>query len=263
MIGRAAREFQKKKLEDEFADSAKIYAKEHEQLSKVLDEKNQANSLPAKLLNFCNKLSDFPNIVELVVKREAAQQEHIRLQGELEQLDTRDIDAWEKEVSKLTDAIRKRKGDGEAPLVSMNLDIIKVVGEKGGHKKQKAIDLQIATESRTRCAQIPGFRQDVAANQFENLTKEFPESYSSVENVARNRAASNRRDRLKNLDQARNTTQEYALRYSALLPNAENLEPEDMHLLLEQWILKNLNELEETELAGLTSQAENARNQAE
>lgn len=263
LIGRAAREFQKKKLEDEFADSAKVYAKEHEQLSKVLDEKNQANSLPAKLLNFCNKLSDFPNIVELVVKREAAQQEHVRLQVELEQLDTRDIDAWKKEADKLADAIRKRKDNEEAPLVAKNLDLIKVVGEKGGHKKQKAIDLRIATESRTQCAKVPGFRQDVAANQFENFTKEFSDNYFSVENLARSRAADNRRNRMKNLGQARDLTHEYALRYSALLPSAENMEPEDVHLLLEQWVLKNLNELEETELAGLTSQAENARNQAE
>lgn len=263
LIGRAAREFQKRKLEEEFSDSAAIYAKEHEQLSKVLDEKNQANSLPAKLLNFCNKLSEIPNLVELVGKREAAQQEHIRLQGELDQLDTRDIDAWKKEVSTLTDVIKKRKDHEEHPLITKNLDIANDIGEKGGHKKQKERDLQIATESRTRCAQIPGFRQDVAANQFENLTKEFPESYSSVENVAHNRAASKRRDRLKNLDRARDTTHEYALRYSALLPSAENLELEDMHLLLEQWVLKNLNELEGTELAGLTSQAENARNQAE
>lgn len=263
LIGRAAREFQKMKLEEEFADSATIYAKEYEQLSKVLDEKNQANSLPAKLLNFCNKLSEIPNLVEIVGKREAAQQEHIRLQGELDQLDTRDIDAWEKEVNTLTDAIKKRKDHEEDPLITKNLAIANDIGEKGGHKKQKEMDLQIATESRTRCAQIPGFRQDVAANQFENLTKEFPESYSSVENVARNRAASNRRERLKNLDRARDTTHEYALRYSALLPGTENLEPEDMHLLWEQWVLKNLNELEETELAGLTLQAENARNQAE
>lgn len=263
LIGRAAREFQKKKLEGEFADSAKIYAKEHEQLSKVLDEKNQANSLPAKLLNFCNKLSEFPNIAELVAKREAALQEHVRLQRELEQLDTHDIDAWKKEVGTLTDAIKKRKEDEETPLITKNLDIAKDAGKKEDNKKEKAIDLRNATESRTRCAQIPGFRQDVAASQFENFTKEFFDNYSSVENLARNRAASNRRDRLRNLEQARNNTQEYALRYSALLPSSENLEPEDMHLLFEQWVLKNLNELEETELAGLASQAENARNQAE
>lgn len=263
LIGRAAREFQKKKLEGEFADSSEIYAKEHNQLSKVLDEKNQANSLPAKLLNFCNKLSDIPNLVELAVKREAAQKEHGRLQEELDQLDTRDIDAWQKEVYTLAETVRKRKEEDEAPLVTKNFSLAKEVGKKEDHKKQKAIDLQSATESRTRCAQVPGFRQDVAANQFENFTKEFSENYASIENLARNRAASNRRDRWKNLDQARNTTLDYALRYSALLPSAENLEPEDMHLLLEQWILKNLNELEETELAGLTSQAENARNQAE
>lgn len=263
LIGRSARELQKKKLEGEFADSAEIYAKEHDQLSKVLDEKNQANSLPAKLLNFCNKLSEFPNLVELVVKREAAQKEHIRLQVELDQLDTRDIDAWKKGVNTLAEAIRKRKDDDETPLITKNLNITKNIGEKEGNKKQMAIDLKIAIESRTRCTQAPGFRQDVAANQFENLTKEFFENYTSIENLARNRAANNRRDRLKNFEQARSVTNEYARIYSALLPSAGNLEPEDMHLLLEQWVLKSLNDLEETELAGLISQAENARNQAE
>ena len=263
LIGRAAREFQKKKLEGEFADSSEIYAKEHNQLSTVLDEKNQTNSLPAKLLNFCNKLSEIPNLVELVERREAAQEEHDRLQGELDQLDTRDIDTWRKEVNTLAEAIRRRKDEEEKPLATLNSNIGDDVVIKNEQKKQKAIARQIAIDSRIRCAQVPGFRQDAAANQFENLTKEFLENYTSVENVARGRTADNRRNRTKNLEQARDLTHEYALRYSALLPSSENLEPEDMHLLLEQWVLKNLNDLEETELAGLTSQAENARNQAE
>jgi energy-coupling factor transporter ATP-binding protein EcfA2 len=263
LIGRAAREFQKQNLEGEFSESAKFYADEHSRLSKVLDEKNQANSLPAKLLNFCNKLSDTPNLVELVSKREAALGEHQRLQVELEQLDTRDLDALKLKANALSEAIKNRKNNEEEPLAARNLNIAKEVGEKESRKNQRAIALQTAIDSRTRCVQVPGFRQDAAANQFENFIKEFPEDYARIENIAHNRADNNRRDRAKNLDQARDLTREYALRYSALLPSAENMAPEDMHLLLEQWVLKNLNELEETELAGLTSQAENARNQAE
>lgn len=263
LIGRTARESQKKKLEGEFSESAQIYAEEHSRLSKVLDEKNQTNSLPAKLLSFCNKLSDIPNLVELVSRREAAMGEHQRLQVELGQLDTRDIDALKTEVNTRAETIKKRKDEKESPLVERNLSLATEVGEKGSRKEQKAIALKTAIESRTRCAQLPGFRQEAAANQFENLTKEFSENYASIENVARNRAANNRRDRAKNWEQARTAIHEYALHHSTLLPNTENQEPEDMHLLLEQWALKSLNDLEETELAGLTSQAENARNQAE
>ena len=104
-----------------------------------MNEKNQTNSLPAKLLNFCNKLSDIPNLVELVNKREAALNEHQRLQMELGQLDTRDLDALKLKADALAEAIKKRKTDEENPLAAKSLSIATETGEKKNNKKQKAL----------------------------------------------------------------------------------------------------------------------------
>lgn len=263
LIGRSGREQQQEQLKKEFLKSAEVYANEQELLSKVLDEKNHTNSLPAKLLNLCQKITETPNLVALVAKQQAAQTEFDRLQDELNQLDTRDIDTWQKKVEQLERAITERKDKEETPLENKNLKITETIGREKGEKERKSTELQQSINVRTQCAQATGFRQEAAASQFENLMKDHFENFEKVENVARNRAAANRKDRNNSLEQARISTQEYAFRHSALLPGFMNIMLEDQHPLLEQWALKSLNDLEETELAGLASQAENARNQAE
>jgi uncharacterized protein YPO0396 len=263
LMGSAGREQQKMLLKKEFADSAEVYEKEKGQLSKVMDEKNHANSLPAKLLNLCQKITDMPHLVTLVAQQQAAQAEFSRLQTELSLLDTRDIDTWRTTVAQLQSAIEARKQEEETPRLEKEKEIIKSIGNKEGLKNEKANNLKASIDARSRCAQVPGFRQDAAANQFENLLKDFPASYEKIEGVARNRAITNRNNRRNSLEQARTSAHEYALRYSALLPGFENIAQEDQHQLLERWILENSNDLEATQLAGLTSQAERARNEAE
>lgn len=263
LIGRAGRERQKKLLEDEFADSALAYAKETEQLSKVLDEKNHANSLPAKLLNLSQKIAEMPDLVELVAQWQAAQVEFDRLQGELDQLDTRNVDAWHKEAERLAGGIEKREQEEITPRKKRDEELTGGIGEKKGGMTRNAKELQLAFQSRAQCAQVPGFRQDAAANQFENLMKESPDDYANAERVANSRAANNRRDCSKTREQARTAILEFAHRHSVLLPGAENVDLEDMHLLLEKWTIVTLSDLEETKLADLTSKAEGARNEAE
>lgn len=185
LIGRAGREHQLESLKEEFANSAEVYARENEQLSKVLDEKNHANSLPVKLLNLCQKIAETPNLVELVAKRQVAQSEFDRLQAEPNQLDTRDVDAWRMKIEQFKKIIATRKREEETPRHSRNEEITISMVEKDVHKKQKASELQTALEDRSRCTKALSFRQDAAANQFENFMKEFSESYAKVEELAR------------------------------------------------------------------------------
>jgi|GEM_PF-499666 len=263
LMGRGGRERQKQLLETEFAEIAHIYAKEMEQLSKVLDEENHANSLPAKLLSLCQKIVDMPNFEELVSQRQQAQIETGRLQGELEQLDTRDIDAWSKTKEQLTDGIAKRNLEEVKPRKQRDEKITGEIGTTKGNLTGKSTALQTALAARTQCAQVPGFRQDAAASQFENMMAEYAENHQDVERTACNRATKNRKEREGKLNDAHSKILEYAHRHSALLPGSESLESEEMHMLLEKWAIATLNDLEETRLADLTTDAEHARNEAE
>jgi uncharacterized protein YPO0396 len=255
MIGKQAVELRKRALQDEFKEKAPSYYSEQTGIA------SDATML-LELDRYAQKLKAIPDLTVVVEQREQAVTSAKDQREKLAKLDTRDVDVLKEQAETAKKSIDNYAGE-EKKLNDRAIEIGTALGTLNSQLSTANANLESAAQQRLQRTQAPGLDIAKAAEKFEKLAEEMHSNFAEVEHQALKRASSSRKDRDKNLAEAQHLVNEYAHRYSALLPGATGLGTEAMHLELEAWTLATLNSLEETELAGLVQNAERARGEAE
>ncbi len=255
LLGRTSREQARERLQREVDQEQPKFNDAERELKRL----NEAAGVFDMLLR---KLEGGADLVEPVQARAKAQGENRRLADELAQLDTRETESLRQQLEVLQDGVKKRKPDFQS-LEEKEKVRLKAEGTVEEQKRQTEGKLAQVTEERQRRTQVASLDMAEAATQFERLLAENGEDFLKLESLARGRASQNRKDQGKSREEAHTALSEYALRHSALLPGATDMESEALHAEWERWTLATISDLEDTQLAELTGRAENARKDAE
>lgn len=254
LLGRNAREKRLKSMQAEFQSIAEIQTKAGKEVTR-------ANALKDRLVVIASKWESIPDLRKSAAERAIAGKRIAEITEELASLDL-----------STTQGLRAELEAGQVKLEALDKNIQENDNTEIGLRTQlnnnsntlgeANVKLQAANDERRMTEGRPGFNQEEASKLFEKLLAEATGDYKAVEGKARGRAEANRKDTVLRFADALQSLNDYAHRHSALLPGG-GLPPEQRHAELSAWTQDNLKTLEETQLADLTKQAEDARTEAE
>lgn len=255
MIGKQAVELRKRALQDEFKEKAPSYSSEQTGIA------SDATML-LELDRYAQKLKAIPDLTAVVELREQAVANTKGQREELAKLDTRNVDALKEQAQTAGKRIEDYATEEETNKRAIQIGT--ALGNLNSELRTANANLESAEQQRLQRTQAPGLDIAKAAEKFEKLAEEMHSNFAEVEQQALKRASSSRKDRDKNLAEAQHQVNEYAHRYSALLPGATG-PGHGSHASGAGGLdsLATLNSLEETELADLVQNAERARSEAE
>jgi energy-coupling factor transporter ATP-binding protein EcfA2 len=254
ILGRKAREQRLKRLQTEFQE---LSAEDFRENKRTAIEQD----LLEKLAVMHKEFSTMPDIVALAENRCRAEAQLKRIAEDVEKLDLSSTASLREELDSLSTTVKQLDDSVEAKEIEAGNCRVAVATHNQA-LKFASDSLEKASVARAQSESLPGFDPSEASAAFEKIMAEYEGNPQKAEEAANRRAGSNRVQAIHAADGAKTKLNEYALRYSVLLPGSA-LPPEQRNSELSIWTQDTLKSLEDTELAELTKQAEDARVEAE
>jgi uncharacterized protein YPO0396 len=261
MLGRGARARALATLERRFAeDGARQYEKQQ--------EKGLIGRLREELvMPLVQHLAHFPDLVRLAGEREEREQQKRGLEDERRALE--EDATYQRLQEEAADRQRERSGVGEqrGAAAARKGEREQALQRDRMQLEQREREAEEAARLRTQAQQAPGFDAGLAAERLEELhgqelfAAETPESWRALGEEAARRG-SGQESALRN---ARNRAWELLNTYWAEWSPGERPAGTayDDHLPLATWVVRELGQIRETQLARYVTEAENALREAE
>lgn len=259
MLGREARERGLARLKAHYGEQAAIHAE-------CQSRKGHLHSLLNDGLRpLARSVAQAPDFPGLAAERQARQERLASLKQEENELDTEEYTRLQERIE-TTEAERRGQEDRLQAERKASLD---AKGDEGGLQNQLdqlAVQRSRCEEARRLAAEVPGLDIQEAAEQLERLQAQelFEEreadAWRAIQIKAEEREGQHRKEAVRRREDARVRITEYQGRWGQ--QGALELSGGD-HQSLAAWVVKTLEELEETTLALYTDQAANALREAE
>jgi len=261
MLGREARRLRLQALKDQFARDSEAHYLTQRDKGTVQDLREN------QILPLQGRLGAFPDLVTLVARRERTQALLARLAAEEEALLSDSAYQGLKEEVKQRAAERERLAQGRerAAKEATNREIRRQ--QQQGALASLEQESQAVAGRRRAIQQAPSFDASLAAGRLEELQSleseaiEAPTAWQALGTEAGRRAAVQEKGAVNQRDKAREGLSQYWATWSP--EQRPSLDDAQNPLILAAWVVRELNQVRETQLARYVSEAENALREAE
>jgi uncharacterized protein YPO0396 len=261
MLGREARRLRLAALQEQFIRDGQAHYLKQQEKSAIQDLRER------QLMPLNDRVRAFPDLVALATTRQQSQADLARLKAEEQALlDDADYRRLQAEVERCSAEREQIKAQADQAAKTL----------RGREHTEQAQRLALGqkdaaagavAERRGTIQQSAGFSAQLAAERLEELqaqelfAEESPATWRALGEEAGRRAGIQERTVLNQRGQARDGLTDYWAAWSSERRPA--LGTADDHLALAAWVVRELNQVRETELARYVTEADNALREAE
>ena len=261
MLGREARRLRLAALQEQFQTDGQVHYLKQQEKEAIQDLRER------QLMPLNDRLRDFPDLVALAAARQQAQADLNRLKAEEQALlDDVDYRRLQSEVEHCR--VERERIRGQADQSAKDLR------EREHTEQARRLELERkdaeargVAERREAIQQTAGFDAQLAAERLEELqaqelfAQESPATWRALGEEAARRGGIQERTVLNQRAQARDGLMDYWAAWSSEHRPATGAA--DDHLTLAAWVVRELTQVRETELARYVTEADNALREAE
>jgi uncharacterized protein YPO0396 len=261
MLGREARRLRLAALQEQFIRDGQAHYLKQQEKSAIQDLRER------QLMPLNDRLRAFPDLVALATTRQQSQADLARLKAEEQALlDDADYRRLQAEVERCRAEREQIKAQADQAAKTLREREHTEQAQRLALGQKDAAARAVA-ERRGTIQQTAGFSAQLAAERLEELqaqelfAEESPATWRALGEEAGRRAGIQERTVLNQRGQARDGLTDYWAAWSSERRPA--LGTADDHLALAAWVVRELTQVRETELARYVTEADNALREAE